>query len=180
MLFTCTLFYLAAFVFLFEVSLLPFCSTHRFRFLRLPLVSPIGCSDLGDFPRVSSCLYTLHLTLRADWTNRKPVVPRAIAPVHGDIIEVHAPRVARVVRSERTRPVVAVAPCVVERTATAVARCGQEDTIAVALTCHFVAVHSVLTCPFPSTLFTKFGQFCIRWHTPSTTPIGTGCIVCEF
>ena len=61
--FTCTPFYLANFVFLFEVSLLPFCSTHRFRFLRLPLVSPIGCLVLAVSPRAYSSLYTLHPTL---------------------------------------------------------------------------------------------------------------------
>ncbi len=54
--FTCTPFYLAAFIFLFEVSLLPFCSTHRFRFLRLSLVSPIGCLVLAVSPRVFSRL----------------------------------------------------------------------------------------------------------------------------
>lgn len=54
--FTCTPFYLANFVFLFEVSLLPFCSTHRFRFLRLPLVSPIGCLVLAVSPRAFSRL----------------------------------------------------------------------------------------------------------------------------
>ena len=82
--FTCTPFYLANFVFLFEVSLLPFCSTHRFRFLRLPLVSPIGCLVLVDFPRAYSYLYTLHYTpytrkitpiIFFIWSYQKNVVP---------------------------------------------------------------------------------------------------------
>ena len=101
--FTCTPFYLANFVFLFEVSLLPFCSTHRFRFLRLPLVSPIGCLVLADFPAnifqpLHLTPYTLHPILRADWTNSKPVEPNIGVPVHVTRIEEHVPSVVWVVR----------------------------------------------------------------------------------
>ena len=53
-----------------------------------------------------------------------------VVVVHAVIarIEVEVPRVVRVVRVERTRPVVAVAACVVETTIVAVARSRQEET----------------------------------------------------
>ena len=63
--------------------------------------------------------------LRAHWPHGVSVVTVVVVPVHIAGIEVHVPRVARVVRIERTRPVVAVAACVVERTVVAVARCGE-------------------------------------------------------
>ena len=54
----------------------------------------------------------------------------AVVVVHVGVarIEVEVPRVVRVVRVERTRPVVAVAACVVETAIVAVARSGQEET----------------------------------------------------
>ena len=64
--------------------------------------------------------------LLANWTNTKPIVPIVVVPVHVAGIEVHVPRVVRVVRVERTRPVVAVAACVVERTVVAVACCRKQ------------------------------------------------------
>ena len=64
--------------------------------------------------------------LLANWTNTKPIVPIVVVPVHVAGIEVHVPRVVRVVRVERTRPVVAVAACVVERTVVAVACCWKQ------------------------------------------------------
>ena len=65
---------------------------------------------------------------RANGTNGLPVV--AVVVVHVAIarIEVEVPRVVRVVRVERTRPVVAVGPGIVELTVVAVAGSGQEDT----------------------------------------------------
>ena len=80
--FTCTPFYLAAFVFLFEVSLLPFCFTHRFRFLRPPLVSPIGCLVLAGKPRAYSCSYILQptFTLYSIGTPDEPNAQRAFPP----------------------------------------------------------------------------------------------------
>lgn len=65
-----------------------------------------------------------------------------VVPAHAAGTEVHAVRAVRVVRKERTRPVVAAAACVAERTADAVARCGEENRVAVS-TCHFVTVYTV-------------------------------------
>ena len=58
----------------------------------------------------------------------------AIVVAHAIIArtEAEAPRAARVVSVERTRPVVAVAACVVEVATAAVASSGQEETIAIA------------------------------------------------
>lgn len=67
--------------------------------------------------------------LRAYWAHGLSVVTVVVVPVHIAGIEVHVVRVVRVVRVERTRPVVAVAACVVERTVVAVARSGERKRL---------------------------------------------------
>ena len=64
--------------------------------------------------------------LRAYWTHGLSIVTVVVVPIHVTRIEVQVVRVVRVVRVERTRPVVAVAACVVERTVVAVAGCGKQ------------------------------------------------------
>ena len=83
--------------------------------------------------------------LRTYWANAKPIVTVVVVPVHTAGIEVHAPREVRVVREERTRPIVAVSACIEERTVAAVARCGEEDTITVALAGYLISPHSILS-----------------------------------
>ena len=60
--------------------------------------------------------------------HRKAVVAVVVVHVGVARIEVEVPRVVRVVRVERTRPVVAVRASVVELTVPTVARSGQEET----------------------------------------------------
>ena len=83
--------------------------------------------------------------LLAHWANAKPIATVVVAPEHTAGIEVHVPRVVRGVRVERTRPIVAVAACIVERTDVAGARGGEEDTIAVALAGYLISLHSILS-----------------------------------
>ena len=81
------------------------------------------------------------------------MVAAGIGPVvHDTRIEVHVPRIVRAVRVERTRPVEAAAAWVVERTATAEARCGKEDTITVRLARYLITVYIILCGPCPSTV----------------------------
>ena len=146
--------------------------------------APRNLDFWGAFPREQSPAftpYTLHLILRADWPHGQSVVAVAeVIPAPVIRIEVHAPRVVRVVvRIERTRPIVAVAACARERTVVAVTRSREEDTIAVAFAGYLVAIHTILSCPCPSTLLEKFGHFCIGWHAPCTTPINMSSIICE-
>lgn len=61
-------------------------------------------------------LHPLHLTLMANRSHTTPTVPIAADPAHAAGIEAHAPCAVRVVRIERTRPVVAAAACIDERT----------------------------------------------------------------
>ena len=77
-----------------------------------------------------------------------PVAAATVAPVHVAGFEEHVPRGARVaVRVERTRPVGAVAACADERTEAAVARSGEENTIAVRLARYLVTHYTVLGSP---------------------------------
>ena len=55
-----------------------------------------------------------------------PVVAVVVVPVHVARVEVQVVGVVRVVRIERTRPIVAVGACVVERRVVAPARSGEE------------------------------------------------------
>ena len=100
-----------------------------------------------------------------------------VGPVHAaSRVEVHAPRDPRVVRFERTRPIVAAVA--VQFIAAATARRREEDGVAVGAF-HFVAVNAVSGCPLPCAVFTQFRPFGIGWHTPRATPVGTGSIVFE-
>ena len=63
--------------------------------------------------------------LWANWTDGLSVVTVVVVPVHIAGIEVHVPRVVRIVRIERTRPVVAVRTSIVEVTIVHVTRSGQ-------------------------------------------------------
>ena len=63
--------------------------------------------------------------LLADWADRLSVVAIVVVPVHVVRIEVHVVGVVRVVRIERTRPVVAVRTSIVERAFVHVTRSGQ-------------------------------------------------------
>ena len=81
--------------------------------------------DKKHFPRqAENGWFGQVLQPRAHSSDRLTVV--AVVVVHVVIvrIEVEVPRVVRVVRVERTRPVVAVAACVVETAFVAVARSG--------------------------------------------------------
>ena len=118
--------------------------------------------------------------LRAHWTDTEPIVPMDVVPIHETRIEAQDVRVERVVRVERTRPVVAVAACVVERTGDAAARCGEENTIAIALAGHFVTIHSILSSPGPSAIIDEFLLFFCGRHTPTATPIGSSDIISGF
>ena len=73
--------------------------------------------------------------LLAHWANAKPIVTVVVVPVHIAGIEVHVPRVVRGVRVERTRPIVAVAACIVERTVVAVARGGERKRLGAGRRC---------------------------------------------
>ena len=68
-------------------------------------------------------------------------------PVYEAGTEDRAPRAARIARAERTRPVVAAAACVVERTVVAVARSGEENTIAVQLARYLETPNTILGSP---------------------------------
>lgn len=65
----------------------------------------------------------------ADCSDRLTVVAVVVVHVGVARIEVEVPRVVRVVRVERTRPVVAVAASVVKLIVPAVASSGQEETL---------------------------------------------------
>ena len=73
--------------------------------------------------------------LRANGPNRTSVVAAAAAVAvdvrHATRVEVQNVRAARVVRVERTRPVVPVRTCVAERRAVAPARSGEEYLVTV-------------------------------------------------
>lgn len=62
-----------------------------------------------------------------------PVVAVVVVDIHIVRVEVQIVRVVRVVCVERTRPVVAVRTCVVERRVVAVARSGKEQTFSAAI-----------------------------------------------
>ena len=63
--------------------------------------------------------------LLADWADRLSVVAIVVVPIHVVRIEVHVVGVVRIVRIERTRPVVAVRTSIVEVTIVHVTRSGQ-------------------------------------------------------
>ena len=113
---------------------------------------------------------------RTNWTHS--VTEVAVADVHVVIarIEVEVPCVVRVVRVERTRPVVAVAACEVEAAIVAVASGGQEETVAVRGG-EEPSVHAVLGCPCDGRVVAKFLPFLLGGHTPIAAPIGCGRVV---
>ena len=79
------------------------------------------------------------------------------AVVHVVVVrkEVEVPRAVRVARVERTRPVVAIRPNVVETAVPTVARSGQEETVTV-VTSEEPTVYTVLGCPYISGIFQQF------------------------
>ena len=68
----------------------------------------------------------------------------AVAAVVVATVEVEAARVADIAVVERTRPVVAVRAVTVEIAPVAVARSREEDTVAVPLAGHFIAIDSFI------------------------------------
>lgn len=67
------------------------------------------------------------LPRRTHWSDRLAVVAVVVVHVVVARVEVEVPRVVRVAGVERTRPVVAVAACVVEAVIVTVAGSGQEE-----------------------------------------------------
>ena len=128
-----------------------FCSTRRFcaRGYSASILPPLK-GRLGGSWRLGG-------PLPAHWANGISEVDTiAVEPAHNADIEYHAPRELRIVRIERTRPVVAIVACNKERPAVAKACRRQEDTITVAHAGHFVTSHTVLIFPSPTALFTQF------------------------
>ena len=102
--------------------------------------------------RHSRCLILISsLSLLTNRAHGLPIAAIKCVPVHTIGIEVHAARVVRTARAERTRPVPAFAACEVEVAIETNTRGGEENTIAVR-TCHNVTIHTVLSSPCPSTL----------------------------
>ena len=66
-------------------------------------------------------------SLLANRTDRSSVVARVVVPAHEAQIETHVVGVVRIFSVERTRPVVAARPSIVERAPVHVTRSGQED-----------------------------------------------------
>ena len=116
------------------------------------------------------------LRLLADSTNTPPAATVVAAHVGIARIKVQAPPADRIICEERTRPIVAAAARIVERTVEAKPGSGQENGIAIRI-CHFAAVHTVQGCPFPCTLRPKFHKFIMSRHTPCAPPINMGCII---
>ena len=79
-------------------------------------------------------------------------VAAAVGPEHVVRAEVRVPRIERVVRAERTRPIAAVAARVVQFIVVAIARRREKYRVAVG-TFHFVAVYTILGSPRPSAVF---------------------------
>ena len=67
----------------------------------------------------------------------------AAAVVRADIAEEQAASEVAVARTERTRPIVAVATCIVEARIVAITGSRQEDTIAVALAGYLIATNTI-------------------------------------
>ena len=80
------------------------------------------------FPRQAENGCFRQVLTRTHWSDRLTIVAVVVVHVVVVRIEVEVPRVVRVVRVERTRPVVAVAASVVEAAIVAVASGGQEET----------------------------------------------------
>ena len=78
-------------------------------------------------------------------------------PAHIARIEVQFIRAARVAPVERTRPVGAVAACIVERTVAADACGGEEDRVTIALAGYLMTIYSIFCSPCPSTFGDQFG-----------------------
>ena len=78
------------------------------------------------------------LTRGPHCSDRLTVVAVVVVHVVVVRIEVEVPRVVRVVRVERTRPIVAVRPNVVEIAIPTVARSGQEETPSICVSGHVV------------------------------------------
>ena len=101
----------------------------------------------------------------------------AVEVVHPGVrIEVEVPRVVRVARVERTRPVVAERASVVELTVTTVARSGQEETVAV-VSREELTVHAVLLRPSDGRVVVELLELFLGGHTPANAPIGCGSII---
>lgn len=80
---------------------------------------------------------------------------------------------------ERTRPVVAVAAIVFESVLLAVARSGQEETVAVSGG-EQATVHAVQLCPGDGRVVFEFLKLCLGGHAPVAAPVGHGCVVTWF
>ena len=89
----------------------------------------ISLTQVGQkpFPRQAENGCFRQVLTRTHWSDRLTIVAVVVVHVVVVRIEVEFPRVVRVVCVERTRPVVAVAACVVEIAIVAVASSGQEE-----------------------------------------------------
>ena len=94
-------------------------------------------------------------------------------------MEVQAPRVARVVRTERTRPIAAVRTCAVEGSVAAVPCRRQEYEVAVCLARYLSALYAVHGCPLRGGVAAvdEFLALFIARHAPVTAPKDVGGIV---
>ena len=104
-----------------------------------------------------------------------PIVADAAAHAVIARPEVEDPRVVRV-RVERTRPVATDAACVVETAIVAVARSGQEETVAVTRS-EEPSAHAVLCCPSVSRVLVQFLPFFLGGHAPICAPVGRSSII---
>ena len=118
------------------------------------------------------------LVLRSRTHGTHTLTAVAAAVAHFVIVrtEAEAPRVVRVARVERTRPVEAVAACVEETAIAAVASGGQEETVAVR-SGEESSVHAVLRRPSDGRVVVEFLPFFKGGHAPVWSPVGRGRIV---
>ena len=93
-----------------------------------------------------------------------------------DRTDVEVPRTVRVVRVERTRPVVTVGTGTAETAIVAEAGSGQEDRVAVR-SCKQASVCSVMGSPSYCAVVFQFIHFIVCRHSPACAPVGGGCIV---
>ena len=108
--------------------------------------------------------------------NALPAVPAGAVPVRAARIEVELIRAARVRRTLRTRPIVAVTTGVVEGRAT-VARCRQEDAATIGTREH-PTLHAVLSRPDNLVAFVEqLLELVFRRHLPVAAPLHVGNVV---
>ena len=81
---------------------------------------------------------------RQNTTYGLPIVAAVVAPTHIDRMEVEADGAVRIVRIERTRPIVAARPCVAQITIAAIASSRKEDGVTIGA-CYGIAT----SCPSP-------------------------------